>query len=74
MPFTLKKAVAGLAVAGTLTLAGATPALADSGPGTSLCQAVPAADMDLWPAAGPLYNFVQPPPAADVAFVQICLD
>ena len=69
----LRKAAASLAAAGALTLVSATPGVAappaPSGKGTSLCQPVPNL---AFPAGGPLYNFLQPPPAAETAFERVC--
>jgi hypothetical protein len=71
----LSKAAASLAAAGALTLVGAAPGIAappgPSGIGTSLCQPAPAEEVTV-PAGGPLYNFVQPPPAAVTAFERVC--
>ena len=69
----LSKAAVSLAAAGALTLVGAAPGIAappaPSGKGTSLCQ--PAPNL-AFPAGGPLYNFLQPPPATDTAFERVC--
>ena len=68
-----RKALAGLAVAGALTLAGAAPAGANVPPGPggngtpSICVQVPAAHVTT-PAGGPGIGFVAGPPASGEAF------
>ncbi len=69
----LRKTVLVAAAGASLVVVAGTPALAapDSGKGTSLCK--PAAAIGTtWPAGGPLYNFLQPPPASGTAFNQVC--
>jgi hypothetical protein len=74
MSITPRKALAGLVVAGALTLAGAAPAGASGGPsgnGTpSICVPVPAADVTA-PAGGPGYGFVYGPPASDQGYEHV---
>jgi hypothetical protein len=68
-----RKALAGLVVAGAVTLAGIAPAGANVPPGPggngtpSICVPVPAADVTT-PAGGPRYGFVFGPPASDQAY------
>jgi hypothetical protein len=62
------KAVLVATVAGASVALGATPALATP-PGFSLCQPVP---NEAFPAGGPGFNFVQPPPASPTAFDRVC--
>jgi hypothetical protein len=72
MPITPRKVLAGLVVAGALTLAGAASAGASVPPGPggngtpSICVPVPAANVTT-PAGGPLYGFVFAPPVSDQA-------
>jgi hypothetical protein len=67
MSAALRKALVGLAAAGALAVAAA-PSASAQGPGTSLCFAVPGANVTE-PPQGPLYNFERPPPAAPVPFI-----
>jgi hypothetical protein len=74
MSITPRKVLAGLVVAGALTLVGATPAGARVPPGPggngtpSICVPVPAANVTT-PAGGPLYGFVFGPPGSAHAHV-----
>jgi hypothetical protein len=73
MTITPRKPLAGLVVAGALTLAGAAPAGANVPPGPggkgtpSICVQVPAANVTT-PAGGPGYGFVAGPPASGQAY------
>ena len=68
-----RKALAGLVVAGAVTLPGTAPAGANVPPGPggngtpSICVQVPANDVTT-PAGGPGYGFVFGPPASDQAY------
>jgi hypothetical protein len=70
------KALAGLVVAGAVTLAGTAPAGAKVPPGPggngtpSICVQVPAAKVTT-PAGGPGYGFVAGPPASDKAYEHV---
>jgi hypothetical protein len=71
-----RKALAGLVVAGAVTLAGTAPAGAKVPPGPggngtpSICVQVPAAKVTT-PAGGPGYGFVGGPPASDRAYEHV---
>jgi len=75
MTITLRKAVAGLAAAGALSLAGAAPALAagnapvPSGPGTAICGP---SNGSFHAAGGPGYAQYQSPPVSPVAGDMLC--
>jgi hypothetical protein len=64
MSITPRKVLAGLVVAGALTVAGAVPAAASGPPSPppAICVPVPGANVTT-PAGGPLYGFVNGPPA-----------
>ena len=68
MPITPRKVLAGVGVAGALMLAGAAPAGANVPPGPggngvpAICVPVPGANHTT-PAGGPLYGFLNGPPA-----------
>jgi hypothetical protein len=74
MSITPRKALAGLVVAGALTLVGAAPAGAKVPPGPggngvpSICVPVPGAKVTT-PAGGPGYGFLFGPPGMDHAHV-----
>ena len=71
-----RKALAGLIVAGAVTLAGAASAVAHVPPGPggngtpSICVQVPAVKVTT-PAGGPGYGFVFGPPASDHAYEHV---
>jgi hypothetical protein len=77
MTITPRKALAGLIVAGALTLAGAAPAGAKAPPGPggtgvpAICVQVPAFFNGTTPAGGPGYGFFTPPPASDQAYDRV---
>jgi len=68
-----RKALAGLVVAGAVTLPATAPAGANAPPGPggngtpSICVQVPAVKVTT-PAGGPGYGFIQGPPAAGQAY------
>jgi hypothetical protein len=73
MTITLRKAVAGLAAAGALTLAGASPAFAGTGPtgpGTAICGP---SNGSFNAAGGPGYGQYTGPPVAFPAFIETCI-
>ena len=76
MSITLREALAGLVVAGALTLASAAPSGASVPPGPggngtpSICVPVPGANVTT-PAGGPGYGFVSGPPASDQAYEHV---
>ena len=76
MSITPRKVLAGLVMAGALTLAGAAPASAKVPPGPggngtpSICVPVPGANVTT-PAGGPGYGFVSGPPASDQAYEHV---
>jgi hypothetical protein len=71
-----RKALAGLVVAGAVTLMGTAPAGANVPPGPgghgtpSICVQVPAVKVTT-PAGGPGYGFVAGPPASDRAYEHV---
>jgi hypothetical protein len=71
-----RKALAGLVVAGAVTLAGTAPAGAKVPPGPggngvpSICVQVPGVKVTT-PAGGPGYGFVAGPPASDQAYEHV---
>ena len=71
-----RKSLAGLVVAGAVTLAGTAPAGANAPPGPggngtpSICVPVPGARVTT-PAGGPGYGFVGGPPASDRAYEHV---
>ena len=71
-----RKALAGLVVAGAVTLAGAAPAVANVPPGPggngtpSICVQVPGFNVTT-PAGGPGYGFVYGPPASYDAYEHV---
>jgi hypothetical protein len=76
MSITPRKVLAGLVVAGALTLTGAAPAGASVPPGPgghgtpSICVPVPGANVTT-PAGGPGYGFRGGPPASDQAYEHV---
>ena len=76
MSITPRKALAGLVVAGALTLVGAAPAGAKVPPGPggngvpSICVKVPGAKVTT-PAGGPGYGFSGGPPASGHAYEHV---
>jgi hypothetical protein len=76
MSITPRKVLAGLVVAGALTLASAASAGASVPPGLSgngtpsVCVPVPGANVTT-PAGGPLYGFVFGPPVSDQVYEHI---
>jgi hypothetical protein len=76
MSITPRKVLAGLVVAGALTLTGAVPAGASVPPGPggngtpSICVQVPGAKVTT-PAGGPGYGFRGGPPASDQAYEHV---